>query len=69
VVQIDHTSVDVIVVDERDRLPLGRPCLTLAIDVATRVVLGFSVSLGVAVDSFCGAGIDARGAAEGCVAG
>ena len=45
VVQIDHTSVDVIVVDESDRLPLGRPCLTLAVDVATRVVLGFSVSL------------------------
>jgi putative transposase len=45
VVQIDHTEVDVIVVDERDRLPLGRPWLTLAIDVATRVILGFSVSL------------------------
>ncbi len=44
-VQIDHTRVDVIVVDEGDRLPIGRPWLTLAIDVASRAVLGFSVSL------------------------
>jgi putative transposase len=43
--QIDHTWVDVIIVDERDRLPIGRPWLTLAIDVASRVVAGFSVSL------------------------
>ena len=45
VVQIDHTPVDVIVVDEVHRLPIGRPWLTLAIDVATRVVVGFYVSL------------------------
>jgi putative transposase len=45
VVQIDHTPVDVIVVDEAHRLPIGRPWLTLAIDVATRVVAGFYVSL------------------------
>src|SRR5258708_7850233 len=44
-VQIDHTQVDVIVVDEGDRLPIGRPCLMLAIDVASRAVFGFSVSL------------------------
>jgi putative transposase len=44
-VQIDHTRIDVVVVDEGDRLPIGRPWLTLAIDVASRVVLGFSVSL------------------------
>jgi len=36
-VQIDHTLVDVIVVDEIDREPIGRPWLTLAIDVATRM--------------------------------
>jgi len=35
----------VIVVDEGDRLPIGRPWLTLAVDVASRVVLGFSISL------------------------
>ncbi len=45
VVQIDHTPVDVIVVDEAHRLPIGRPWLTLAIDVATRVVVGLYVSL------------------------
>ena len=36
VVQIDHTPVDVIVVDEAHGLPIGRPWLTLAIDVAIR---------------------------------
>lgn len=45
VVQIDHTRVDAIVVDETHRLPIGRPWLTLAIDVATRVATGFYVSL------------------------
>ena len=38
VIQIDHTLIDVIVVDERDRLPIGRPWLSLAIDLATRTV-------------------------------
>jgi putative transposase len=32
-VQIDHTVVDVMVVDERHRLPIGRPYVTVAIDV------------------------------------
>jgi putative transposase len=45
VVQIDHTLVDVVVVDELERLPLGRPWLTLAVDVASRMVTGFYVSL------------------------
>lgn len=44
-VQIDHTPVDVIVVDERHRLPIGRPYLTAAIDVASRCVPGFVVTL------------------------
>lgn len=43
--QIDHTPVDVIVVDQQNRLPIGRPWLTLAIDVRTRMVAGFHVSL------------------------
>jgi len=43
--QIDHTLVDVIVVDREQRLPIGRPWLTLAIDVVSRAVAGFSVSL------------------------
>jgi putative transposase len=44
VVQIDHTLADIILVDHADRKPLARPWLTLAIDVATRVVLGVYVS-------------------------
>ena len=45
IVQIDHTLVDVSVVDREHRLSIGRPWLTLAIDIATRAVVGFSVSL------------------------
>lgn len=44
VVQIDHTPVDVIVVDSEHRLPIGRPYLTLAIDVATKMVTGFHMT-------------------------
>ena len=44
-VQVDHTLVDVIVVDDWERKPIGRPWLSLAIDVATRNVLGFFVLL------------------------
>ncbi len=44
-VQIDHTLVDVIVVDSVTRLPIQRPWITLAIDVYCRVVLGFYLSL------------------------
>ena len=43
-VEIDHTPVDVIVVDEQTRLPLGRPWLSLAVDVPTRMVAGFHLS-------------------------
>jgi putative transposase len=43
--QIDHTLVDVILVDELERRPIGRPWLTLVIDVATRVIAGFHLSL------------------------
>jgi len=46
VVQIDHTEIDVIVVDEQTREPLSsRPWLTLAIDVFSRMVTGFHVSM------------------------
>lgn len=44
VVQIDHTLADIILVDQAKRKPLARPWLTLAIDIATRVVLGVYVS-------------------------
>lgn len=45
VVQIDHTPANVIVVDEVSRLPIGRPYLTLAIDVKTRMVVGLYLSM------------------------
>ena len=45
VVQIDHTLCDVIIVDSQDRKPIGRPVLTLAIDVHTRVILGMLLTL------------------------
>ena len=44
-VQVDHTVIDVIVVDERDRLPIGRPYLTAAIDVYSRCLVGMVVTL------------------------
>lgn len=43
--QIDHTLVDVIVLDSKERKPIGRPWLTVIIDVATRLVVGFYVAL------------------------
>lgn len=44
-VQIDHTVIDVIVVDERERQPIGRPYLTAAIDVCSRSLVGMVVTL------------------------
>ena len=44
VVQIDHTPVDLILVDDVYRRPVGRPWITLAIDVFSRMVAGFYVS-------------------------
>lgn len=45
VVQIDHTPMDVIVVDDVHRKPINRPFLTTAIDVYSRMVVGFYISL------------------------
>jgi putative transposase len=45
IVQIDHTLVDVIVVDAVTRKPVQRPWLTMSIDVCSRCVLGFYLSL------------------------
>jgi putative transposase len=44
-VQVDHTPVDLIVVDEINRKPLGRPWLSLVIDNASRMVCGFLLSM------------------------
>ena len=45
IVQIDHTLLDLILVDDDSRMPIGRPWITVAFDVCTRVVLGFYLSL------------------------
>jgi putative transposase len=45
VVQIDHTKADVFVVDEETRQPVGRPWLTLAMDVCSRMVTGFYLTI------------------------
>ena len=43
VVQIDHTKVDVMLVDDVTRACSGRPWLTLVLDVHTRMVAGLRV--------------------------
>jgi len=45
VVQVDHTQADAFVVDPWFRRSIGRPWLTLAIDVASRCVVGFYVGM------------------------
>lgn len=42
-IEIDHTPLDVIVIDKITLLPLGRPWLTLAIDKKSRMVVGFYI--------------------------
>ena len=44
-VQIDHTVIDVIVVDERERQPVGRPYLSIGLDEASRCAVGMVVTL------------------------
>lgn len=44
IVQIDHTKVDIQLVEEQSRLVLGRPWLTVLLDVCSRAVLGFYLS-------------------------
>ena len=45
VIQIDHTPADIILVDDKYRKPIGRPYITLAIDVYSRMVTGYYISL------------------------
>lgn len=44
ILQIDHTLMDIQLVDEEHRIPIGRPWLTLAIDVYSRMVAGYYIS-------------------------
>ncbi|WP_433771384.1 Mu transposase C-terminal domain-containing protein [Pseudomonas putida] len=43
-VQIDHSPVDLLLVDEIYRLPIGRPWVTFAIDCYTRIIVGMYLS-------------------------
>lgn len=43
-IEIDHTPLDLIVIDNLTKLPLGRPWLTMAIDHYSRMVVGFYIS-------------------------
>ena len=45
VVQVDHTRVDLVVVDPYTREPIGRPWITVAIDVHTRCIVGICLTL------------------------
>lgn len=44
-IQIDHTTADIILVDERSRQPIGRPTVTFAVDEYSRAIVGLVVSL------------------------
>lgn len=44
VIQIDHTPADIILVDDVYRKPIGRPWITLAMDVHSRMVTGYYLS-------------------------
>ena len=44
-VQMDHTLLPVMIVDDEHRLPVARPWITLAIDVNSRVVVGMYIAL------------------------
>ncbi|WP_373031439.1 Mu transposase C-terminal domain-containing protein [Sulfurovum sp.] len=45
VVQIDHTKADIILVDDETRMPIGRPWITLMIDIYSRMITGYFLSL------------------------
>ncbi|CAJ0691469.1 Mu transposase C-terminal domain-containing protein [Ralstonia holmesii] len=45
-VEMDHTPLDLFLIDEKTWLPLGRPTLTVAIDHFSRMLLGFHLSFG-----------------------
>ncbi len=45
IIQIDHTVVDLMVVDDIYRKSIGRPWITLAIDIYSRMIVGYFISL------------------------
>lgn len=45
VIQIDHTPADIILVDDNHRMAMGRPYITVAIDIYSRMITGYYISL------------------------
>ncbi|MDO3506872.1 Mu transposase C-terminal domain-containing protein [Ralstonia pseudosolanacearum] len=45
-VEMDHTPLDLFLIDDKTWLPLGRPTLTVAIDHYSRMLLGYYLSYG-----------------------
>ena len=45
IIQIDHTKIDIIIVDQVSRQEIGRPFLTVAIDGFSRCIVGICVTL------------------------
>lgn len=43
-VEVDHTPLDLFLIDEKTYLPLGRPTLTVVIDHFSRMLLGYHLS-------------------------
>jgi len=43
-VEIDHTPLDLFLIDEKSLLPLGRPTLTVVVDHFSRMLLGYYLS-------------------------
>ena len=65
VLQIDHTPVDLIVVDETWRKPIARPWLTVAIDVHSRCIAGLHLSFEAPSATVAGPVPGARRAGQG----
>jgi len=45
IIQIDHTPVDLILVDDDTREAIGRPYVTIAIDIYSRMIVGYYLTL------------------------
>ena len=45
-IEIDHTPLDLFIIDDRTWLPLGRPTLTMAIESHSRMPFGYHLSFG-----------------------
>lgn len=44
-VYVDHTKINVVIVDQVYKKPIGRPNLTIAIDAYSRIIYGYHLSL------------------------